>query len=132
VFGNFAKLEILDLSNNAIEYIIPDTFKNSRRLQSLKLAGNGLLEIEPETFRNLFDVRIVDLSNNSLRLLPDSLFVSYNLEMLDLSYNFLEKIPVGSLTKVAALKLCMLDLSHNNIGINIHSRDLPRNMRVSP
>lgn len=87
VFGHFVRLQILDLSNNFIEYVLPDTFRNSRKIQVLSLAQNELTEIAPETFRNLGDLRIVDLSHNLLRYLPDSLFLSDDLEQLDLSFN---------------------------------------------
>lgn len=40
------------------------------------------------------------------------------------------KIPVTSLTNMAALTLCQLDLSHNNIA-SIHSMDLSNKFRVS-
>lgn len=110
--------------------MVPDTFRNSRKIQVLNLARNGLMEIAPETFRNLGDLRVVDLSENLLRSLPDSLFISDDLEKLDISNNHLTKIPVTSLTNVAALKLCELDLSHNYIGA-IHSMDLSNKFRVS-
>lgn len=120
----------MDLSNNYIDYILPDTFRNSRKIQILNLAQNSLTEIAPETFRNLGDLRIVDLSYNLLRTLSDSLFVGDDLEKLDVSNNQLTKIPVTSLTNVAALTLCELDLSHNHIGA-IHSMDLSNKFRVS-
>lgn len=75
------------------------------------------------------DLRIVDLSFNLLRNLPDGLFVGDDMEALDLSHNQLSKIPVSSLTNIAALTLCELDLSYNNIG-QIHSMDLSNKFRV--
>lgn len=124
------RLQVLDLSNNFFKYIFPDTFRNSRKIQVLNLAQNGLTEIAGETFRNLGDLRIVDLSYNLLRFLPDSLFVGDDLEKLDVSNNQLIKIPVTSLSNVAALSLCELDLSFNHIGA-IHSMDLSNLFRVS-
>lgn len=78
---------MLDLSNNYLEYIPPDTFKFSVKLQVLSLASNDITEIAHGTLRNLGDLRIVDLSNNLLRSLPDSLFQSDDLAKLDLSHN---------------------------------------------
>lgn len=49
---------------------------------------------------------------------------------LDLSHNSLAKIPVMSLTNMAALTLCNLDLSHNDI-VAIHAMDLSNKFRVS-
>lgn len=120
----------MDLSDNFIEYIAPDTFRNTRKLQVLKLKQNELTEIGYDTFRNLGDLRIVDLSFNFLRGIPDNLFVGDDLEKLDVSHNLLTKVIASSLTNVAALTLCELDLSHNNIGA-IHSMDLSNKFRVS-
>lgn len=49
---------------------------------------------------------------------------------MDLSHNMFTKIPVMSLTNLAALTLCNLDLSHNGI-VAIHSMDLSNKFRVS-
>ena len=94
------------------------------------MSNNELTEIGPETFRNMGDLRIIDLSSNNLRNLPDSLFVGDDLEKIDLSHNQLTKIPVGSITNLAALTLCEMDLSHNHIGA-IHSMDMSNKFRVS-
>lgn len=51
------------------------------------------------------------------------------LNSLDLSHNSLTKIPVMSLTNMAALTLCNLDLSHNDI-VAIHTMDLSNKFRV--
>lgn len=53
----------------------------------LDLSENQLTEIAAETFRNLGDLRIVDLSSNLLRTLPDSLFLGDDLSKLDVSDN---------------------------------------------
>lgn len=131
MFGNFVRLQNLDLSNNFIEYLQPDTFRGSKRIQVLNLAQNELTEIHHDTFRTLGDLRIVDLSFNLLRNIPDSLFVSDVLERLDISNNQLTRLPVNSMKNLAAFSLCELDLSHNLIGATIHSRDLSNNLRVS-
>lgn len=49
---------------------------------------------------------------------------------LDLSHNSLSKIPIMSLTNLAALTLCELDLSFNSIAA-IHSMDLSNKFRVN-
>lgn len=55
-------------------------------------------------------------------------FSTFN-NRLDLSHNLLTKIPVMSMTNLAALTLCELDLSHNSISA-IHSTDLSNKFRV--
>jgi len=96
----------------------------------LDLARNALAELGYEIFKTLGDLRIVDLSHNLLRMVPDHVFAGDDMEKLDLSHNLLTKIPVSSLKNLAALTLCELDLSHNNIG-TIHSMDLSNKFRVS-
>lgn len=81
------RLQTLDLSNNYIEYLPPDTFKFSVKIQVLNLAENDITEIAHGSFRNLGDLRIVDLSSNLIRSLPDSLFQSDDLARLDISNN---------------------------------------------
>lgn len=130
IFGNFYKLQQLDLSDNFIDYIAPDTFRNSRKLQVIDFHQNELTEIGAETFRNLNDLRIVDLSSNLIRGIPESVFISDDMEKLDISHNQLSKVPVNSITNVAALSLCELDLSFNNI-LSIHSNDFSNKFRVS-
>jgi Leucine-rich repeat (LRR) protein len=110
--------------------VAPDSFRNTRRLQVLDLHQNKLTDLNSESFRSLGNLRVVDLSFNHLKSFPDSLFVSDDLEKLDLSHNQLPKIPVTSLGNVAALSLTELDLSHNSI-VSIHSMDLSNKFRVS-
>lgn len=129
IFGNFYKLQQLDLSDNFINYIAPDSFRNTRRLQVIDLHQNEIKELGAETWRNQGDLRIVNLSFNNIHNFIDSFFVSDDLEKLDLSNNFLSRIPAASLTNVAALSLCELDLSYNNIA-SIHSMDLSNKFRV--
>lgn len=121
-------LQWLDLSNNQITDVDSDSFRNTKRLQVLLLSGNSIGEIPFDTFRSNQNLRIVKLANNHLRSLPDNLFISSGMEQLDLSHNQLTKIPVTTLSNLAALTLCELDLSHNNIGA-IHSMDLSNKFR---
>lgn len=71
----------------------------------------------------------MDLSINSIRGVPESIFTSDDMEKLDISHNQLSKVPVNSIANVAALSLCELDLSFNNI-LSIHSNDLSNKFRV--
>lgn len=48
---------------------------------------------------------------------------------LDLSYNFLTKIPVTTVSSLAALSVCILDLSYNSIPA-ISTTDLSNKFRV--
>uniref|UniRef100_A0A1Q3FSG3 Putative conserved secreted protein n=1 Tax=Culex tarsalis TaxID=7177 RepID=A0A1Q3FSG3_CULTA len=128
VFGNMPHLQWLDLENNAIVEVDFDSFKFTRKLQVLKLSNNLISDIPTELFRNVKGLRVLEMAYNNLKYLPDSLIVEEGLERLDLSHNQFTKIPVTSLSNLAALALCELDLSHNHIGA-IHSIDLSNKFR---
>lgn len=83
-------------------------------------ASNRIAEIPNDLFRFLGNLRIVDFSHNRLRVLPDSLFRETGLERLDLSHNFLGKLPINSMSVASAVTLCELDLSWNNIASISH------------
>ncbi|XP_069668870.1 chaoptin isoform X2 [Periplaneta americana] len=81
----------------------------------LLLSRNWLTDIPTELFRFTTGLRVVDLSHNRLRSLPDSLFSDENMERLDVSHNLLSRPPVSSLGPAAAATLCEFDLSWNSI-----------------
>lgn len=93
------------------------------------MSHNRVADLPTELFKYITELRIVDLSNNYIRSLPENLFFDDGLEKLDLSYNWLIKIPVNAMSNVAALTLCYLDLSHNQIA-TIHNVDLSTKFRV--
>lgn len=128
LFGNMPQLQWLDLSHNLISNIDFDTFKNTKNLQLLYLSENSITDVPQNLFKSVHDLRVVDFSHNQIRSLPDNLFPDDGMESLDLSHNFLYKIPVTSLSNMAALTMCELDLSHNNIQA-IHSMDLSNKFR---
>lgn len=129
VFGNMPHLQWLDLSHNLISELDSNTFQNTRKLQVLKLSNNEISELTVDLFRAINGLRIVELSHNHIKSLPDNLFYDDGMEILNLSHNQLTRIPVTSMTNLAALTLCELDLSHNNIGA-IQSMDLSNKFRV--
>ncbi|XP_062537568.1 chaoptin [Armigeres subalbatus] len=128
VFGHLPLLQWLNLENNVISVVDFDTFYNTKNLQVLKLSNNMLTDIPAELFRNVRGLRILEMAHNNLKYLPDNLLLQDGLERLDLSHNQFTKIPATSLSNLAALALCDLDLSHNHIGA-IHSVDLSNKFR---
>ncbi|XP_055678152.1 chaoptin-like [Lutzomyia longipalpis] len=128
VFGNLQHLHWLDLSYNQIIDLDYDTFRNTRKLQYINLSHNRVADLPTEFFKYITELRVVDLSTNYIRSLPENLFFDDGLEKLDLSHNWLIKIPVSAMSNVAALTLCYLDLSHNQIG-TIHNVDLSTKFR---
>lgn len=59
-------------------------------------------------------LRVINISHNRLRFLPDTLFKDTQLEILDVSHNQISKIPDGCLSRIATT-LRHLDASHNEI-----------------
>lgn len=121
-------LQWLDLSSNQIMDLDFDTFRNTRKLQYLNLARNALAEVPGEIFKFVSGLRVIDLSHNNLRSLAENIFFNEGLESLNLANNQLTKIPITSITNLAALSVCDIDLSNNHIGA-IHSADLSNKFR---
>lgn len=81
----------------------------------LLLSGNDLEQLHADTFRTLQFLRVVDLSENRIRMLPDGLFFAEGLERLELRNNEMGRAPLTSLSHGAASTLHDLDLSGNLI-----------------
>lgn len=79
------------------------------------MSNNKLEGLYAEIFQGLTELRVVDLSNNRIRGLPDHLLNEGSLEKLDISNNQLSKMPLTSLSINAAQNICELDLSGNLI-----------------
>ncbi|XP_058821803.1 chaoptin [Topomyia yanbarensis] len=128
LLGNMPHLQWLDLDGNLISEIDYDTFRYTKKLQVLKMSNNMISEIPSELFRNVRSLRILEMARNNLKSLPDNLILEEGLEYLNLSHNQFSKIPITSLSNLAALTLCEFDLSHNQITA-IHSVDLSNKFR---
>lgn len=64
---NFAKLfylERLDLSNNMIEYIEENVFKDNKRMEQLFLNNNKIKSIHPRAFENFKRLRNLEIKEN--------------------------------------------------------------------
>lgn len=68
--AQFNKLEILDLSNNLIEYIWKKDFENLENLAKLYLMNNPVFFIESDSFHLLSNLLEIDLKNISSSLHP--------------------------------------------------------------
>lgn len=93
------------------------------------MAWNDITEIPIETFRPLKKLRIVDLSHNNLKSLPDNLFVEGSLESLDLSHNQFMRLPMKAMSPSAAASLSKLDISWNILA-GLHNTDALFRFRV--
>lgn len=107
VYISFAALKKLDVSNNCLEIIHPlgelgkiekldfrmnnlSAFPDVRgctSLQELHLAHNGITEIDVNYLESLGQLRVLNMSNNEVDVIPDEIILLINCEQLDLSYN---------------------------------------------
>nr|CAD7459546.1 unnamed protein product [Timema tahoe] len=133
-------LRMLDLSNNSIDSLQPNTLSGLSRLQTLNLQGNGisfladralegltsltvlrladnrLSNLPPELFSDTRDIKEVYLQNNSINVLAPGLFNEMTqLLVLDLSRNELTAEWVNTATFVGLVRLVVLDMSYNRI-----------------
>ena len=126
-WANLGNLKELDLSENLLEWGIPETMGELSLLERLNLSHNRLSGKIPETLGDLGSLQRLNLSHNRLsgEIPPELSYRSYrcsytggvgnlaNLRKLDLSNNKLNgEIPAGLCTLTT---LTLLDLSVNGL-----------------
>lgn len=89
-------------------------------------SNNRIADVPNDLFRFLKDIRIVNLSRNRLRALPDNMFREDSIEHVDFSHNLIGKLPLNCFSVTAARNLYELDLSWNSISSLSHGGMLSR------
>ncbi|XP_035224084.1 protein toll-like isoform X2 [Stegodyphus dumicola] len=85
------------------------------QLQRMTICDNTAVDLSSKTNNITNLIRILNLRNNSIQLLPENVFINFhNLKELDLSQNKLNSITETLFGTLHALKI--LDLSFNSIG----------------
>ncbi|KAL3475315.1 hypothetical protein BJX99DRAFT_230043 [Aspergillus californicus] len=106
--GNqFAGLEVLDLHGNLLQ-ILPTGFRRLRRLHTLNLSNNKLRMENIQVITELTSLRDLKLAKNDLRgFLLDGIGCLSNLEVLDLHENSLTSLPntIGDLSSLRILNV---------------------------
>lgn len=95
----------------------------------LYLARNYLSDLPGELFRALNHLRLLDVSHNRLRSLPDNLWSEAGIERVDLSNNQISRLPVNSFSPQAAATLVEWDLSSNFL-VALHAPEMMSRFRV--
>jgi tachykinin-like receptor len=121
-------LEILILRGNRIEHVDRDMFNGLFVLEYLDLSENKLQYLHPETFVRLYNVEKLYFNNNpDIKIPTDRNFIkSLSLSHLDISHCNVNSVSLETFANVSALE--WLDLSYNNlrtVDINI-LRALPK------
>lgn len=134
-FQGLAQLFDVNLSDNLIFLIHPDTFANNTNLRRLKLSGNPLqltqlLKTPHEYLLRSSSLTDLDLSNCQLaQILPKTFSQLKNLVFINLSSNYLKAIPKDVFEGLDSLE--DLDLSNNQISkIDKNAFKLNKNLSV--
>jgi Leucine-rich repeat (LRR) protein len=108
-FSFTKKLTELNLSGNLIEKLSKKSFQCLKSLVKLSLHDNKLTSLDADIFKSLTRVKTIDLSNNKLRNIPEFAFKDLlNLSTLDLSNNCIREINTNAfvnLPNLAKIKL---------------------------
>uniref|UniRef100_A0A3Q3MMZ8 Leucine rich repeat containing 28 n=1 Tax=Labrus bergylta TaxID=56723 RepID=A0A3Q3MMZ8_9LABR len=89
--GNLARLQSLDLSNNALQLLCPEVGR-LRSLRHLRLSNNHLKSL-PAEIGDLQELETLDVSMNQLISLPDRLHRCVSLQNLTADRNHLSHFP---------------------------------------
>ncbi|KAK7872707.1 hypothetical protein R5R35_002694 [Gryllus longicercus] len=116
-FKGLRNLTFLDLSENSLSHIAPDTFVAVPALQTLRLRGNKLTVAVVSALQGLQLLRDLDLSDNKMvgPLGPTTLPPLPALHVLQLAHNQLSSVKRGALRDLYAL--ASLALHHNQIDV---------------
>ena len=116
-WGNFEKLEFLEIANSQLAKGVPKELGNLVNLKRLDLINNQLIGSIPKELGNLAKLEGLDLTNNQLTgSIPKELGNLANLKGLDLTNNPLTgSIPkeLGNLAKLEELSLKSNQLTGN-------------------
>ena len=101
----FKNLHTLNISYNRIDSIPASLFERCRKLHTLQYAGNGLTKLPVTIFHPA--LKVLDVSENNLTVIPDGVSKCSQLEELDLHSNLLTAYPSSSFV-LKALKSLIL------------------------
>uniref|UniRef100_A0A6J0UMM2 Leucine-rich repeat and transmembrane domain-containing protein 1 isoform X1 n=1 Tax=Pogona vitticeps TaxID=103695 RepID=A0A6J0UMM2_9SAUR len=107
-FTDTLSLKILDLSNNSVSGLLPNTFKELQNLQILNLTKNFIEYVDNKTFSSLPHLKELDISSNSILSLPETLGNNTRrITLLSLKHNKLEKVDRLLLDSLPNLKVVL-------------------------
>ncbi|CAJ2655896.1 unnamed protein product [Trifolium pratense] len=125
--SNLTHLTFLGLSHNDLSGAIPSSLFTLPSIEEISLSFNLFSKFDEFINVSSSMLNILDLSNNYLSgPFPMPISQLYSLSIIDLSYNRFNDSP--SVDEIFELrKLSALDLSHNNISINVNVANISNN-----
>lgn len=121
------ELRILNLRQNKIKIVAPECFPVHSKMEEINLENNLIVSL-PESISNLVELRFLTMTNNHLESVPDALGSMSKMEWCLLNHNHIKRI-TSSIAKQAK-SLTLLDLSYNHIkSIDIEWKGL-KNLRT--
>ncbi|XP_014359353.2 toll-like receptor 7 [Papilio machaon] len=138
VFKDLLSLKVVNLSENAINYLPEGLFQSTREIREIYLKNNELEILPKRIFNRLEQLLVLDLSGNKIRSdhIEDETFGGLiRLIVLDLSHNTLARVSRNMFKDLFFLQI--LNLSNNSIGqiedntfsplFNLHTLNLGQN-----
>jgi Leucine-rich repeat (LRR) protein len=112
-------VEIIDLSNNTIEFIDRDAFRGLRSIRELILSRNRLSTVSAHLFEGL-TLNSLHLDNNVIESIDDDAFSAARVISLNMNNNRLSVVANANI-KPLANSLKKLTISHNHVPLVITS-----------
>ncbi|XP_053604749.1 toll-like receptor 7 [Plodia interpunctella] len=138
VFSDLLSLKVVNLSDNAINYLPEGLFYNTREIREIYMQNNELESLPKRIFNRLEQLLVLDLSANKLRSdhIEDETFSGLiRLIVLDLSHNAVTRVTHNMFKDLFFLQI--LNLNNNTIGhiednaflplFNLHTLNLGQN-----
>jgi Leucine-rich repeat (LRR) protein len=108
---NFARVEMLNFTNNRVHSLRNNEFNQMSNLQYIILSQNRIETIEALTLYGLNFIKKLDLTDNRLATFPDDLFNQPNLttEWISFSKNKMNHVPRATLKHCSSTKYLYLN-----------------------
>lgn len=111
IFSRNKMLIYLALDGNGLNQVNGSSFTGMPALETLDLSSNSLSILPPGLFKDSINMRLLNLSNNEIRLFPDNFTLSAM--TLDLSINLIESIDEKNIKNMPRIR--SLNLAKNRL-----------------
>jgi len=112
--GNGSELQLLDLSENEITYLYPESFQLLPNLEWISFSKNRFSFFPTQFIKTLSKLKSLNLEKNQIKSLEDNDFANMpRLRELKLAHNEIESISETAFQNSSQLQY--IDISHNNI-----------------